>query len=101
MQAMTSSEIASVRAEFPALLNKNSCVFLDNAGGSQVLKRVADNINDYLLNTSVQLGASYSTSVTASERILSARKAVAELINANCINLDCVDCHGLRPRNDD
>lgn len=83
MQSMTSSEMAAVRAEFPALLNKNSCVFLDNAGGSQVLKRVVDNINDYLLNTSVQLGASYLTSVTASERVLSARKAVAELMNAN------------------
>ena len=83
IQAMTVSEITAVRAEFPALQNKNAPIFLDNAGGSQVLKKVADHINDYLLNTSVQLGASYTTSISASERVVSARKSVAELINAN------------------
>ena len=70
-----------VRAEFPALAAAD-CVFLDNAGGSQVLKRVADRIHDYLLSSSVQLGASYSTSQTASARVLEARRGVAEMINA-------------------
>jgi cysteine desulfurase family protein (TIGR01976 family) len=70
-----------IRAEFPAL--NNDCVYLDNAGGSQVLKRVADRIHDYLLTTSVQLGASYAQSQTASEKVLSARHSIAELINAN------------------
>ncbi len=69
-----------IRAEFPAL--NNDCIYLDNAGGSQVLKRVADRISNYLLTTSVQLGASYSTSQAASEKVLSARRAIAELINA-------------------
>ncbi len=72
--------IASLRSEFPALAN--DCVYLDNAGGSQVLKRVADRIHDYLLTSSVQLGASYATSLLASERVLAARRAIAELINA-------------------
>ncbi len=72
--------IALLRSEFPAL--NNECVYLDNAGGSQVLKRVADRIHDYLLTTSVQLGASYATSQLASERVLAARRAIAELINA-------------------
>ena len=77
---MNPLNLAAVRAEFPALAT--DAVFLDNAGGSQVLKCVADRIHDYLLTTSVQLGASYAQSQTASAKVLSARRAVAELINA-------------------
>ena len=77
---MTSLDLTQIRSEFPALAGDT--VFLDNAGGSQVLKRVADRISDYLLSSSVQLGASYSTSVAAGEKVLEARRAVAELINA-------------------
>ena len=77
---MTPLNLDIVRAEFPALASE--CVFLDNAGGSQVLKRVADRIHHYLLTTSVQLGASYALSQQASQKVLSARQAVAELINA-------------------
>ena len=72
--------LTNIRAEFPAL--SADCIYLDNAGGSQVLRRVADRIHDYLLTTSVQLGASYAQSQLASEKVLSARRAVAELINA-------------------
>ncbi len=77
---MNATELTRVRAAFPAL--NGDCIFLDNAGGSQVLKRVADRIHDYLLTTSVQLGASYRQSVLAEEKVLSARRAIAELINA-------------------
>jgi cysteine desulfurase family protein (TIGR01976 family) len=69
-----------VRAEFPALAGDT--VFLDNAGGSQVLARVADRVRDYLLTSSVQLGASYKASQIAGEKVLAARRAVAELIHA-------------------
>lgn len=82
MQALSSKEISAVRAEFPALQIPNQCIFLDNAGGSQVLKRVAERIHDYLLSSSVQLGATYATSTTASARVTEARQAIAELINA-------------------
>ena len=77
---MNAAELGRVRAEFPAL--NADCVYLDNAGGSQVLKRVADRIHDYLLTSSVQPGASYRQSVLAEEKVLSARRAIAELINA-------------------
>jgi cysteine desulfurase family protein (TIGR01976 family) len=77
---MSDLSLDLIRAEFPAL--NDDCVYLDNAGGSQVLKRVADRIHDYLLTTSVQLGASYAQSQTASEKVLSARRSIAELINA-------------------
>lgn len=77
---MTALNLDPIRAEFPALAG--GFVFLDNAGGSQVLARVADRVRDYLLTTSVQLGASYGHSQLAGERVLQARRAVAELINA-------------------
>ena len=77
---MTALNLDHIRSEFPALAGDT--VFLDNAGGSQVLRRVADRISDYLLTSSVQLGASYAASQQAGEKVLAARRAVAELINA-------------------
>ena len=73
-------DLTRIRAEFPAL--NTDMVFLDNAGGSQVLARVADRIRDYLLNDNVQHGASYAPSQRATERVLAARRAIAELVNA-------------------
>jgi cysteine desulfurase family protein (TIGR01976 family) len=77
---MNPLNLEQIRAEFPALAGDT--VFLDNAGGSQVLRRVADRVRDYLLTSSVQLGASYAASQAAGEKVLAARRAVAELINA-------------------
>jgi cysteine desulfurase family protein (TIGR01976 family) len=77
---MNTLNLDRIRAEFPALAG--DCVYLDNAGGSQVLARVADRVRDYLLTSSVQLGASYAQSQAAGEKVLAARRAVAELINA-------------------
>lgn len=73
-------DLARVRAEFPALAADT--VFLDNAGGSQVLARVANRIRDYLLLDNVQLGASYAASQHAGERVGAARRAVAGLVHA-------------------
>ena len=77
---MTPLNLAHVRAEFPALAGDT--IYLDNAGGSLVLRRVADRVRDYLLTSSVQLGASYAASQAAGAKVLAARRAVAELINA-------------------
>lgn len=71
---------AFVRAEFPALAG--DWVFLDNAGGSQVLGRVVDRISDYLKTSNVQLGASYAISQRAGERLQEAQRRTAELVNA-------------------
>jgi cysteine desulfurase family protein (TIGR01976 family) len=73
-------DLPLLRAEFPALAGDT--VYLDNAGGSLVLRRVADRIHDYLLTSSVQLGASYAASQEAGAKVLAARRAVAELVNA-------------------
>lgn len=77
---MTELNLDRIRAEFPALAS--GFVYLDNAGGSLVLRRVAERVGDYLLTSSVQLGASYQHSQDASAKVLAARKAIAELINA-------------------
>jgi cysteine desulfurase family protein (TIGR01976 family) len=73
-------DIDYVRSQFPAL--SRGYAYLDNAGGSAVLKPVAERITDYLLNSAVQLGASYSESVAAGARVMAARESVAQLINA-------------------
>jgi len=49
-------DIKFVREQFPAL--ERDFVFMDNAGGSQVLKQVTNKITEYLLHANVQLGAS-------------------------------------------
>jgi len=69
-----------VRSQFPAL--RDGFAFFDNAGGSLVLKSVAERISDYLLTTSVQTGASYPVSQLATTRLAESRKKIAHLIGA-------------------
>ncbi|MCC7185354.1 MAG: cysteine desulfurase-like protein [Acidobacteria bacterium] len=76
-------DLAFARSQFPALSDDpDAWVYLDNAGGSQVLGTVADRVREYLLTSSVQTGASYGVSALAAERLLAGQSAVAELINA-------------------
>lgn len=74
-------DLVRVRDQFPALAS--GWVFLDNAGGSQVLATVADRAREYLLSTSVQLGAKYEVSRRAGERVEEAKRAAAALIGAD------------------
>ena len=69
-----------VRRQFPSL--NGEWIYMDNAGGSQILKSVADNISKYLLNFNVQLGASYKISQTATEAVAEGAAMTAEFINA-------------------
>jgi selenocysteine lyase/cysteine desulfurase len=69
-----------VRASFPSLAGK--WTFCDNAGGSQILQPVVDRLQDYLLNSNVQLGASYDVSQIAAERLQAANEFAATFINA-------------------
>jgi selenocysteine lyase/cysteine desulfurase len=70
---MNPLDLDRIRAEFPALMAVDT-VYLDNAGGSLVLRRVADRVRDYLLTSSVQLGASYAQSQAAGAKVLAARR---------------------------
>lgn len=80
MPTQTKLDISFVRQQFPAL--KRDFVFMDNAGGAQVLKGVIDRISDYLSNTNVQLGATYKVSLESGRRLDEATIKVADYINA-------------------
>ncbi|KAG7292106.1 hypothetical protein NEMBOFW57_002139 [Staphylotrichum longicolle] len=69
-----------VRKCFPALAGEQ--VYFDNAGGSQTLKAVAERIRDYLLNTNVQLGATYATGKKSTGRYDEGYTAAAKYIGA-------------------
>ncbi len=73
-------DIDFARSQFPAL--SSGWAFFDNAGGSQVLKSVADRVADYLLTTSVQTGASYDVSQRATGRLAEARARMAMFVGA-------------------
>ncbi|KAF2464211.1 PLP-dependent transferase [Lindgomyces ingoldianus] len=72
--------IAAARDRFPAL--QLDQVFLDNAGGSQVLGDVIDSISKYLSHTNVQLGASYNVARESTSRFEAGYKAAAKYMNA-------------------
>jgi cysteine desulfurase family protein (TIGR01976 family) len=74
-------DMGFVESQFPAAAARDY-VYLDNAGGSLVLRGVADRVSDYLLTSSVQHGASYAKSVEARDRMAEANAAVAKLVNA-------------------
>lgn len=78
---MAQLDLDYVRKQFPAL--KDDLVFLDNAGGSQVARPVAERINDFLFSSNVQLGASYGASVAAAQKVAEGRAALATLLNAD------------------
>lgn len=69
-----------VRKQFPSL--DGEWVFMDNAGGSQTLAHVVERIRDYLLNTNVQLGATYDISRISTKRVAAGNAAMAEYIGA-------------------
>jgi cysteine desulfurase family protein (TIGR01976 family) len=69
-----------VRSQFPAL--GGEWVFLDNAGGTQILETVVRRTEEYLYTSNVQLGASYNVSRTAGERVAAAAEGMAIFVNA-------------------
>jgi cysteine desulfurase family protein (TIGR01976 family) len=71
-----------VESQFPAL-KEREFTYLDNAGGSLVLKGVVDRVSEYLLTSSVQHGATYAKSQLAMERLAAAQRSVMTLINAS------------------
>lgn len=80
---IVSVDISVVRSQFPAL--ESGFVFLENAGGSQVPKVVADAIRDYMLESYVQLGAGYPKSDQATETVDRAHGFANVLMNGTGI----------------
>lgn len=77
---ITDADRARVRDAFPALAQ--GPIFLENAGGSQVPKVVADAIHRYLLDRYVQLGAGYERSREATQTVERAHAFVRRLMGA-------------------
>ncbi len=71
---------SEARSRFPGLEGPD--VLLDNAGGSQVPRAVADRVHDYLLHSYVQLGADYATSKRAVATVDAAREFARRVVNA-------------------
>lgn len=78
MEALPSRE--TVRSWFPSL--SSGLIFLENAGGSQVPRCVADAIRDYMLTTYVQLGAGYPLSARATGVVEEAHAFIEALVGA-------------------
>jgi cysteine desulfurase family protein (TIGR01976 family) len=74
-------DIEWVRRQFPAL--GRDWVFMDNAGGSQILGSVVERIRDYLVTSNVQLGASYEISRQATSRVAEGVAAISEYLGAS------------------
>lgn len=74
-------DINFVRRQFPAL--DQDFTYMDNAGGSQTLAKVAERISGYLLHHNVQLGASYKVSREAGEKLMYATTEVSKFLNAS------------------
>ena len=69
-----------IRRQFPSL--GDDWALFDNGGGSQILRQVLERMQDYLLTSNVQHGATYALSRTASARLREAESAMATLVNA-------------------
>lgn len=80
MGSTSAFDIAAIRASFPALAQQQ--VFMDNAGGSQVLGSVIDSMTTYLRSTNVQLGASYPVSRQSTSKFSAGHEAAAKYVNA-------------------
>jgi len=74
-------DISTAKEQFPAL--KSGQVFFDNAGGSQILWSVVESIQKYLLETNVQLGASYPIGKRSTSAFKAGYEASAKFINAS------------------
>ncbi len=78
-------DLRTIRAQFPAL--SQDMVFLENAGGSQAPRQVADAVYDYLTRTNVQVGGEYDTSKTCSRIIADAHAFMNTFFNGHGVGL--------------
>jgi cysteine desulfurase family protein (TIGR01976 family) len=69
-----------VRSFFPAL--QDDFIFMDNAGGSQILQPVIDKVQEYWIRSNVQHGASYSIAQEAMSRVAAGKETLTALLNA-------------------
>jgi cysteine desulfurase family protein (TIGR01976 family) len=85
MSTIYDSLAAHVRPEFPALtrtIGGRAVAYFDGPGGTQVPRRVANAVADYLINHNANDGWAYRTSVETTEALQQAHVAAAAFVNA-------------------
>jgi len=75
--------LAAIRSLYPALTAPT--VLLENAGGSQVPRFVADAVRHHLLRDRVQLGAGYPASVRATATVERAHRLMDRIVHGDGI----------------
>lgn len=86
---MTAS-LDEIRAQFPALERRHAghpVAYFDGPGGTQVPRRVADAMTDYLLHHNANTHWEYPTSAETDAMLLAAREAMADLLNCTAAEL--------------
>ena len=79
------SDLIDCRRHFPALARTvagEPAVFFDGPAGSQVPRRVADAVSDYLLNHNANHGGHFATSRESDALTLEAQQALADFVGA-------------------
>ena len=79
-------DVDYIREQFPALsktVNGVAAAFLDGPGGTQVPKRVVDQISDYLYRTNANIHGVFKTSVESDDRTWKAKEAYADFFNCS------------------
>lgn len=77
--------VSRIRSRFPSLALKHSGrrrVYFDNPGGTQIPKHVLQRMNDYLLNSVANSGATFRTSLATDAMVADTRSAMAQFLNA-------------------
>jgi cysteine desulfurase family protein (TIGR01976 family) len=79
-------DVQAIRAQFPSLSltlgDGRPCVFLDAPAGTQVPRRVAEAITDYLYHANANSGGAFLTSRRSDAAVLEARRAMADFLGA-------------------
>jgi cysteine desulfurase family protein (TIGR01976 family) len=77
---------AQIRAHFPALERKHNSqlvAYFDGPGGTQVPRRVAEAVADYLYHHNANTDWAYPTSIETDAALAFARQALADFLNAS------------------
>ncbi len=78
-------DFAEARANFPALskpYDGRTALFFDGPGGTQVCRQSIHAVTEYFKNRCANGGGAFETSRRTDETVLSARQAIADLLNA-------------------
>src|SRR5579883_1071702 len=79
-------DVQAIRAQFPSLSmtlqDGRPCVFLDAPAGTQVPRRVAEAVTNYLYTANANSGGAFLTSRRSDAAVLEARRAMADFLGA-------------------